>query len=120
MSEEIKKTSEEIAVEDELIADGDIIRLVNDDGEEIDFYHVATMQHKDKWYVVLQPAEEMEDVDEDEAVIFGLETDENGEDVFVPVEDEGLLDELFEEFEKMTEEDDNDGCGCDCTGCGEG
>jgi len=53
-------------------------------------------------------------------VIFGLETDENGEDVFVPVEDEGLLDELFEEFEKMTEEDDDSGCGCGCTGCDKG
>ena len=65
-------------------------------------------------YVFFQRAEEIPDIDDDEVVIFRLEEDENGEDLFVPIEDENLLNEVYEEYVRMAEEEDECGCGCGC------
>ena len=90
--------------------DEDLVVLTTDDGVEHNFYHVATVDYKNEWYVFFQPAEEIPDIDEDEVVIFRLEEDENGEDLFVPIEDENLLNEVYEEYVRMAEEEDE--CGC--------
>ena len=60
--------------------DEDLVVLTTDDGVEHNFYHVATVDYKNEWYVFFQPAEEIPDIDEDEVVIFRLEEDENGEE----------------------------------------
>lgn len=75
--------------------DEDLVVLTTDDGVEHNFYHVATVDYKNEWYVFFQPAEEIPDIDDDEVVIFRLEEDENGEDLFVPIEDENLLNEVL-------------------------
>ena len=85
--------------------DEDLVVLTTDDGVEHNFYHVATVDYKNEWYVFFQPAEEIPDIDEDEVVIFRLEEDENGEDLFVPIEDENLLNEVYEEYVRMAEEE---------------
>ena len=86
--------------------DEDLVVLTTDDGVEHNFYHVATVDYKNEWYVFFQPAEEIPDIDDDEVVIFRLEEDENGEDLFVPIEDENLLNEVYEEYVRMAEEED--------------
>ena len=57
-------------------------------------------------YAVMVPEEEMTEEEEQEAVIFRIETDENGEEVLVDIEDDeefakvcDLLDELMAEDE---------------------
>ncbi len=120
MEELEKKVNEE---ENDIIEE-DIIQLVNEDGETVDFYHVATIEYEDNWYVFFEPAEELADIDEGEVVIFKLETDEDGEDLFVPIEDDELLDRVFEEYNRLMEEEGcccgDDDCHCegDCH-CGE-
>ncbi len=57
--------------------DEDLVVLTTDDGGEPNFYHVATVDYKNEWYVFFQPAEEIPDIDDDEVVIFRLEEDEN-------------------------------------------
>lgn len=94
--------------------DEDLVTLLDDDGNEVDFYHAATVDYKGEWYIFLQPAEEMEDVEEDELLIFKLEQDENGDDLFTPIEDEALLDAVYHEYEKLVEETDAEECGCGC------
>lgn len=114
-------------VEETMPEDSDIIQLVNEDGDTVNFYHVATIELEGKWFVVFQPAEELEDVDEEEVAIFELQTGDDGEDVFVPIEDESLLDRVYDEYTKLVEEncecgEDHDahegGCGGGCAGCG--
>ena len=61
--------------------DEDLVVLTTDDGVEHNFYHVATVDYKNEWYVFFQPAEEIPDIDEDEVVIFRLEEDENGDKI---------------------------------------
>lgn len=93
--------------------DEDLITLLDDDGNEVDFYHAATVEYKNEWYIFLQPAEEMEDIEEDELVIFKLERDENGDDLFTPIEDEELLDAVYHEYEKLVDETlGEEECGC--------
>lgn len=91
----------------------DIITLVDKDGKDVDFYHVATIDYDDKWFVFLQPVEPMDDIADDEVIIYELGTDENGDDKFIPIESEEYMNEVFNEYLRLVEEDEC-GCGCDC------
>ena len=51
----------------------------------------------DKWFVVLKPVEELPDIAEDEVLIYEVRDGEDG-DVFVAIEDEALLQKVFDEF----------------------
>lgn len=104
-----KEESKEIENEEELL-DDEIIELVDDEGKTEQFYHIATLDYKDEWYVFFSPVEETEEISGDEVVIFKLGTDEEGSDVFLPIEDEKVLNAVYEEYVKMMEEE---GCGCD-------
>jgi len=111
----IENKKDEI-LEEEVDLGEDIIQLINEDGETVDFYHVATIEFEEKWYVFFEPAEELADIDEGEVVVFRLETAEDGEDLFVPIEDDDELDRVFEEYNRLIEEGEADECDC---GCGE-
>ena len=73
----------------------DIIVLVGDDGEEIEFEHLDTIEMDENEYVILLPLENQEDEEVDEVVILKVDHNEDGEDAFVTVDDEDELDELL-------------------------
>lgn len=77
----------------------DIITLYNEatDSDE-DFYHLATIDVDDRWFVVMKPVEQLPDIADDEVLIYELAEDDDGNDVFVPIEDDALLDKVFGEF----------------------
>lgn len=89
----------------------DVVELKADDGKILKFFHIGTMEHKEKWYAFFQPAEEMEGVEPEEVVIFEI-VGEDGDESLAPVEDEALLDEVYEAFVAEMECDD-----CDCDDC---
>jgi hypothetical protein len=65
----------------------------------------------------------MDDINEDEVVVFKLDSDEEDNDVFLPIESEELLKKVYAEYVKVMEEngggDDTCGDSCDgCKGCG--
>lgn len=103
-------------MENEFLDDNEIITLEDINGNNVDFYHIATFDYKEKWYIILQPVEPMEGVAEDEVIIYELGVDEDGNDKFVPIEDETLLNEVFEEFLRLDEECCGCGEDCDCEG----
>ena len=92
----------------------DIVMLEDEDGNEIAFHHVATLERDGKEYACLQEADDEEAVVE----IFELvETEEDGESYynFLIVDDETyevLYRQLLEEVAAM-----NNGCDCDEDGC---
>ena len=98
MSEKEEKMMDE-EVEEE------VVTLVDEDGNEVDFYEVATLDYKEKWYILLEPAEELEGFEEGELLIYELGEDEKGEETFLPVESEETLNAVFAEFEKMMKEE---------------
>lgn len=87
----------------------DIITLTSEEGEQIDFYHEATIEFEGQWYVFLHPVQEMAEIGEDEVVIFRLvksEVDE--EDSLEPIEDEELLDRVYDEYVKLIDSEDEE------------
>ena len=88
---------------------------LDEDGKENTFEHILTFMYEGKKYVALSPiADEESAMDDDEAevVLFQI-TSENGEDTYVSIDNEVLLDEVFAEFldlmDEINEEEDKNG-----------
>jgi hypothetical protein len=84
----------------------DIVELTTDDGKKLKFYFVGTIEYKGKNYSAFEPAEQMEGIEDDDLIIFELNGDDEETCDLLPVEDEALLDEVFEEFCRVLEEDE--------------
>jgi hypothetical protein len=83
-----------------------IVELTTDDGKKLKFYFVGTIEYKGKNYSAFEPAEAIEGIEEDDLVIFELNGDDEETADLLPIEDEALLDEVFEEFCRVLEEDE--------------
>ncbi len=85
----------------------DIVVLVDENGEEVEFEHIDTIEMNDNEYVVLAPLDEDQEdsQDEEEVIILKVEHNEKGEDSFVTIEDDDELDEVFNEFQSRMEEE---------------
>lgn len=102
----------------EIYDDESIITLHDDDNKPVEFYEIACVEHKGKFYGILQPVEEMEGLGDDEAIIFEIKRGEGDEeDSFVPATDESVLEEVFDAYLKAVSEDGGCGCGCGCEDC---
>lgn len=80
-----------------------IFEVEAEDGSIEKLYHIATIECKGNMYCCFQKAEPESEEEEDEVIIFALKGE--GEDaVLEPIEDENLMDEVFEEFCRQYEE----------------
>lgn len=92
MKNEIENELDELDEENE-----NYITLTDDNGEDVSFEILDTVEYKERLFAVLLPFES----EEDEVVILEILPAEDPEyDDFVSVEDENLLNEVFEEFKK--------------------
>ncbi|MBR0135868.1 MAG: DUF1292 domain-containing protein [Clostridia bacterium] len=81
------------------------ITLIGEDGVPVIFEHILTFMYEDERYMALAPADLIDE--EEEEIVFMHIVKAGGEDSLEPVENEVLLDELFEVFcELMDEEAD--------------
>ena len=71
--------------------------LVDEDGNEMRFEVLEVIEYEGEDYAILV-AEEGDEADT--VVIVRVDTDENGEETFSSVEDEDLLDDVFEYFKE--------------------
>ena len=92
--------------EDELATD-DIVTLLSATGEEIDFVEIAGIAHKGKFYAILQPVELLEGMEDDEALVFEVSRDENGNDKFEICLDDEIIDAVFAEYNRLLDEAEN-------------
>ena len=86
--------------------DEDNVTLTTDDGKKLKFYFVGTIEYKGKLYSAFEPAEQMDGIEDDDLIIFELSGDDEKTADLLPIEDEKLLDEVFEEFCRVLEEDE--------------
>ena len=84
----------------------DIVELTTDDGKKLKFYFVGTIEYKGKNYSAFEPAEQIDGIEDDDLVIFELAGDDEETADLLPIDDEKLLDEVFEEFCRVLEEDE--------------
>ena len=80
--------------------DDGIIELVDEEGTVVKFRLLDVTEYKGEKYTLLLAAEPNDDVEEDEVVIFRLNEEE---ETLEPIEDEALLEEVFEFYQSETE-----------------
>ncbi|MBE6530024.1 MAG: DUF1292 domain-containing protein [Ruminococcaceae bacterium] len=83
---------------------GDIITLLNADGEEVDFEEVAGIAYKGNFYAILHPVELIDGMDEDDALVFHVSKGANNEDKFEIVLDEEITTAVFAEYNRLLDE----------------
>ena len=97
MSEEIKEPETE---------EEGIIELIDEEDNVVKFKLLDVTEYKGQKYTLLLAAEPNDDVAEDEVVIFRFNEEEETLD---PIEDEELLQEVFDFYQKEAEEEEADG-----------
>jgi uncharacterized protein YrzB (UPF0473 family) len=80
-----------------------LVTLIDEQGNEVEFDLVATFDYEKKRYAALIPIDEVENVNEDEVVILEVVKDSDGER-YLPIENDILLDEVFNEFLEILDE----------------
>lgn len=74
------------------------IKLTSDDGKETLFEQVAIIPIDDNVYALLHPLDKMEGVEEDQALVFLID-EEN--DRIVLEQNDDIVDEVFEEYYEL-------------------
>ena len=94
-------------MEDYSMEKDNIVVLLDENDKECKFEHLMTLEYKGKSYVVLAPAEEMEDIEADEAVVLRIDKDADGNDVYASLTDEEELEKVFERYLELAGEDED-------------
>lgn len=83
--------------------DDGIIELIDEEDNVVKFRLLDVTEYKGEKYTLLLAAEPNDDIAEDEVVIFLLNEDE---ETLEPIEDEELLQEVFDFYQSETEGED--------------
>ncbi len=76
------------------------IKLYDEKNECVEFEQIATIPMEERIFVILKPVTAMENVAEDEAIVFEIqEIDE--EDCLVVVTEDKIIDKVFDEYYQM-------------------
>lgn len=85
----------------------DTVVLTDEDGEEHEFELLDVLEVEGRRYAVLVPSGD-EDEDADEAVILRLETDPDGKEVLVQIEDDEEWERVADAWDELLEEEGDD------------
>ncbi len=81
----------------------DFVTLINDEGKEERFEHVLTFEYEKERYIALVP-EGRAECEEAEIIILHVVKDEADNDIYITVDNEILLEEVFDEFLSLMDE----------------
>ncbi|MBP3431691.1 MAG: DUF1292 domain-containing protein [Clostridia bacterium] len=104
-----KKVEEEVQKQDlvDVLLDEDNkepIVLVDGNGRKLSFEQIAVIPYNDKLYCVLKPIDEIENVQDDEAIVFFVDEQKGQEPVLMVETDEKVAIEVFEEYYNLLDE----------------
>ena len=77
------------------------IVLYNDKDQPVEFEQIAIIPLEDVNYAILQPVEKLEGIADDEAFAFEVVEDEENGDTLRLVEDDNLIDKIFEAYKDL-------------------
>lgn len=84
-----------------------LIQLQDENGKDVNFEHLMTVEHEGSYYVVLEAAEDTDDCKEGEAIILKIIRDEeSGDDVYATIENEAEFNAVFDRVMEIMEEED--------------
>ncbi len=75
----------------------DVVMLLDEEGKEVAFDHLLTFKHLGRTYIALSALDETQGLSEDEVLLLEIVSSQ-GEDTYVPIENEVLLEEVFATF----------------------
>lgn len=84
-----------------------IVELIGEDGEAVSFEHLMTLDYEGNNYIVLTPVPEDDQSEEADVIIMRVSKDENDVDCYLLVEDEAILQAVFDRFVELIEEEDD-------------
>ena len=92
----------------------ELISLIDEDGKEVKCHYLDTIEYEGVFYCVVEPLEGGEDYEEGTCYIFRIV--DNGDETvdLMPIEDEALLNAVFNAY---LEKDSGEACDGDCSGC---
>ncbi len=79
------------------------IVLFDENNKETEFEQVAIIPIEDKTYAILKPVEEMDELEDDQALVFALEEIDD-EDCLVLEDDEEIIDAVFDSYYDLLRE----------------
>lgn len=85
-----------------------IIELIDEDGNAVQFEHLCTVPYDGDEYIVLADVNDDEDDEEQAVVILRIVPKEDGDDEYDGEVEEDILNAVFEKFLEMTEEFEED------------
>ncbi len=85
------------------------ITLVDEEGHEHRFNLLNIVEVDEAKYAVMVPEEQESEEEQEEAVIFRIEADEEGEEVLVDIEDDDEFAKVCEALDELEEADEEDG-----------
>lgn len=84
----------------------DPITLYDENSKPIKFDQVAVIPLDDKLYTILKPLDEIKGVADDEAIVFSVNENENGETTLIVETDEPTAIRVFDEYYKLLDKQD--------------
>ena len=86
---------------------GDIITIIDDDGQEFELEVLDTMDYNGETYTAFLPAD-MDESDPDYGmVILRVVQDENGEELYESIDDDEKLQDVYEHFMVLLFDDED-------------
>ena len=84
-----------------------LVQLQDENGKDVNFEHLMTVEYEGSYYVVLEATEDTDDCKEGEAIILKIIRDEeSGDDVYATIEDEEEFNAVFDKVMAIMEEED--------------
>jgi len=85
-----------------------IVTLQDENGADVTFDHLMTLEYNGANYILLEAQQDMEDCLQGESIILRIEQDENGDDVYATIEDEEEYRQVFQKCLDILEEQDGE------------
>ena len=83
----------------------DLLTLISNTGEETRFLEIAGVVYNDGYYSLLMPVLELEGIDDDQVFIYKVEVNPmTKETIYNIVLDDELINEVFNEYQKLLQE----------------
>ncbi|MGI6706924.1 MAG: DUF1292 domain-containing protein [Clostridia bacterium] len=85
-----------------------IVELIDENEQLVRFEHIMTIEYGDNDYVILSPIEHANHEDEDEVIILRIDQNEDGEDIYISIDDQDELEEIFDAFQQIMDAQQDD------------
>lgn len=85
--------------------DGPIV-LYDESDNKVEFEQIALIPLADKLYAILKPAQKMDGVADDEAIVFSFQEDDEQAPILVVEENDKIIDEVFDVYNQLLDEEE--------------